>query len=295
MLVEMAELGFSHVELSHGIRAGLVPGIIKAVEERIVQVSSTHNFCPLPPGVMQPAPNMFEPTGTRRDELELWLYHTKRSIDFAAKVGAKVLVCHLGHVGFFWFNPVPRLEAWLETSPGIGRTENPRYRQELERVMAKIRRRMPAYVDRLRKSVDAVLDYATACEVQLGFENRERIDELPLDDDYPEFLASFRANAPIGYWHDTGHADIKEGAGLLKHREHLEKMAPRLLGFHLHDVSADGHDHQAVGAGKIDFEMVSRFWRPEHRLTIELSPRLEPDAVLASLRRVKTLVAARSL
>jgi hypothetical protein len=50
MLVEMAELGFSHVELSHGIRAGLVPGIIKAVEERIVQVSSTHNFCPLPPG-----------------------------------------------------------------------------------------------------------------------------------------------------------------------------------------------------------------------------------------------------
>jgi sugar phosphate isomerase/epimerase len=87
----------------------------------------------------------------------------------------------------------------------------------------------------------------------------------------------------------------EEGAGLLKHREHLEKMAPRLLGFHLHDVSADGRDHQAVGSGKIDFEMVSRFWRPEHRLTIELSPRLEPDAVLASLRRVKTLVAARSL
>lgn len=291
----MAAMGFRHVELSHGIRGTLVPGIIRAVEEKIVEVSSTHNFCPLPPGVMQAAPNLFEPTGTRRDEIDLWKYHTKRSIDFAAKVGAKVIVCHLGHVAFFWFNPVPRLEALIERSPGIGRTENAAYRQELDRVMTKLRRRMPAYMDRLRSSVESVLDYATASDVTLGFENREGIDELPLDADYPEFMASFRANAPIGYWHDTGHADIKEGAGLLKHREHLEKMATRLVGFHLHDVSAEGRDHQPVGAGQIDFDMVSRFWRPEHRLTIELSPRVEPDGVRESLRRVRTLVAARGL
>lgn len=295
MLVEMAGLGFSHVELSHGIRAALVPGILKAVEEKVVRVSSTHNFCPLPPGVMHAAPNLFEPSGTRRDEIELWRYHTKRSIDFAAKVGAKVLVCHLGHVGFFWFNPVPRLEARIEENPNVGRGDDPVYREQLDRVMAKIRRRMPAYLDRMRASVEAVFDYATACGITLGFENREKIDELPLDDEYPAFMASFPATAPIGYWHDTGHADIKEGAGLLAHRDHLEKMAPRLVGFHLHDVSADGRDHQALGTGQIDFDMVSRFWRPEHRLTIELSPRVEADGVLASRRRVESLLAARAL
>ncbi len=36
MLTEMAELGFRHVELSHGIRITLVPGIMKAVEEGVI-------------------------------------------------------------------------------------------------------------------------------------------------------------------------------------------------------------------------------------------------------------------
>ena len=62
MLQEMAALGFKSVELSHGIRITLVPGILKAVEDGIVTVTSTHNFCPLPTGVVQAAPNLFEPS-----------------------------------------------------------------------------------------------------------------------------------------------------------------------------------------------------------------------------------------
>ena len=50
MLKEMAGLGFEYVELSHGIRITLVPGILKAVEEGIVKVASCNNFCPLPNG-----------------------------------------------------------------------------------------------------------------------------------------------------------------------------------------------------------------------------------------------------
>ena len=52
MLREMADLGFSHVELSHGIRITLVPGILKAVEEGVIKIGSTHNFCPLPTGIV---------------------------------------------------------------------------------------------------------------------------------------------------------------------------------------------------------------------------------------------------
>ena len=58
-------------------------------------------------------------------------------------------------------------------------------------------------------------------------------------------------------------------------------------------VSTDGHDHQAVGSGKIDFEMVSSFWRPEHTLVIELSPRVTVEDVLVSKKRVEQLVAQR--
>jgi len=121
MLREMAELGFGHVELSHGIRVSLVPGIIKGVREGIVQVSSTHNFCPLPPGVTQAAPNLFEPTGLDQAEHDQWLRHTRRSIEFAARVGARVLVCHLGSVRFFWFNPARAVHRFLAENPDAGR------------------------------------------------------------------------------------------------------------------------------------------------------------------------------
>jgi sugar phosphate isomerase/epimerase len=146
--------------------------------------------------------------------------------------------------------------------------------------------------EQTQQSVREILDYAKTKGVQLGFENREAFTELPLDDDYADFLASLPADAPVGYWHDTGHADIKETMGLLNHRGMLEKMAPRLIGFHLHDVNAAGRDHQALGDGKIDFEMVSSFWRPEHLLTIELSPRIDEDGVRRSKARVESLLRA---
>ena len=91
MLTDMAALGFEYVELSHGIRITLVPGIMRAVEEGVVKVSSTHNFCPLPTGVVQAAPNLFEPSVKQHREHDQWLRHTKRTIDFAAQVKARVV------------------------------------------------------------------------------------------------------------------------------------------------------------------------------------------------------------
>ena len=102
MLQEMAQLGFQHVELSHGIRITLVPGIMRAVEEGVVSVSSTHNFCPLPTGVGQAAPNLYEPSSLDQREHDQWVRHTKRSIDFAGHLKGRVLVCHLGSVKFSW-------------------------------------------------------------------------------------------------------------------------------------------------------------------------------------------------
>lgn len=292
MLREMADLGFTHAELSHGIRITLVPGILKAVEEGVIKIGTTHNFCPLPTGVSQAAPNLFEPSARDHREHDQWLRYTKRSIDFAAQVKARVLVCHLGSVEFLWFNPEGKLEAYIESHPGLVAGEDPVYQKLLAKSLAKMRKRMGPYWEQTQQSVREILDYAKTKGVQLGFENREAFTELPLDDDYADFLAGLPPDAPVGYWHDTGHADIKETMGLLNHRGMLEKMAPRLIGFHLHDVNAAGRDHQALGDGKIDFEMVSGFWRPEHLLTIELSPRIDEDGVRRSKARVESLLRA---
>ena len=290
MAQEMAGLGFGHIELSHGIRITLVPGLLRAVEEGVVKVGSTHNFCPLPTGVVRAAPNLFEPSASDPREHDQWLRHTKRSLEFAAQVKARVLVCHLGSVHFFWFNPAEKLHAYAEQHAAPGLAADPAYRAVLAKCLALVRKRMGPYWERTQASVNEVLAYAAEKGVRLGLENREGFTELPLDEDYPGFLAGFPADAPVGYWHDTGHADLKQTMGLLDHRAHLEKMAPRLIGFHLHDVDADGHDHQAVGSGGIDFKMVSSFWRPEHLLVLELSPRATVEDVVSSRERFEALL-----
>jgi sugar phosphate isomerase/epimerase len=291
MLREIVGMGFEHVELSHGIRITLVPGILKAVEEGIVKVSSTHNFCPLPTGVVQAAPNLFEPSSTEHREHDQWLRHTKRSLDFAAQVKAKALVCHLGSVQFFWFNPARNIRNYLRDHPDAGRKgEDAAYQKVLAKSLERLRKRMVPFWAQMKSSVSEILDYARQKNVLLGFENREKFEELPIDADYAEFLAGLPAGAPVRYWHDTGHADIKESMGLLRHREHLERLKDRLLGFHLHDVNAQGQDHQCIGTGHIDFKMVSEFWRPGHLLTLEFGPRVTPEEVLASKKRMEALI-----
>jgi sugar phosphate isomerase/epimerase len=291
MLQEMVELGFDTVELSHGVRITLVPGIMKAVEEGVVKVGSTHNFCPLPTGVVQAAPNLFEPSVREHREHDQWLRHTKRSIDFAAQMKARVLVVHLGSVGFFWFNPARALRNYLRDHPDAGRTPDDRtYHALLAKSLAKLRKRMGPYWAQTKASVNEILEYAAQKGIRLGFENREKFEELPLDAEYADFLAGLPATAPVGYWHDTGHADIKQGMGLIDHRQHLERNASRLLGFHLHDVNAHGQDHQPVGSGHVDFKMVSGFWRPEHLLVLEFGPRLTVDDVRASKHHIEALM-----
>lgn len=293
MLQEMAGMGFDHVELSHGIRITLVPGILKAVEEGVVKVASCHNFCPLPTGVMHAAPNLYVCSSADARERDQWMRHSKRTVDFAHQVKARKVVLHLGSVEFFWFNPAGKVEAHVAAHPGADLSTDPGYQRLLAKSLAKLKSRMPAYWENTRQGLAELLPYAEQKGVLLGFENREKFEELPLDADHPGLITALARPGACGYWHDTGHAQIKQNMGLLNHREHLEKNAPHAIGFHLHDVSAEGRDHQPIGSGKIDFEMVSSFWRPEHTLVIELSPRLTPEEVLSSKKRVDQLIAAR--
>jgi sugar phosphate isomerase/epimerase len=310
MAREMAGLGFSHVELSHGICVTLVPGILRALGEGVIKVATVHNFCPLPPGIMQPAPNAFEPSSADGTERDQWQRQTRRSLDFARQAGARVLVAHLGSVRFFWRNPVRRLLAkadahWAKAAPAEDSAPatpaaapfagEPHFAALRERTRKKLAARMTPYWERARQCVEEIRADAVARGVALGFENRERPDELPFDDAFDGLLDGIAQPHTAGYWHDTGHAQIKQQLGFIDHRAHLEKLAPRLLGFHLHDTDATGRDHLPVGDGTVDFGMVSHFWQPRHVLVLELSPRTSTADVKKSKERVEQLLAARKL
>lgn len=293
MLKEIAGLGFEWVELSHGVRITLVPGILRALEEGIIKVASCHNFCPLPAGVYQSAPNLYMPSDRDSRERSQWMRHSIRSLDFARQVRATRLVLHLGMIDPGWLNPARKVEKYLARNPRAARDHDPEYERLLARSVARLRDRMKENWELTRQGMAALAREAAARGVRLAVENREHLDELPLDEDHGELLRELARPDAVGYWHDTGHAHIKENMGRLQHQAHLEKNAEHLLGFHLHDVGADGRDHRAIGSGEIDFAMVSQFWRPEHALVIELSPRVSPEDVVRSRERIQALAAAR--
>ena len=133
--------------------------------------------------------------------------------------------------------------------------------------------------------LDRLATLAEERGVKLAIENREALEELPLDSDIQVLLREFDRPG-IGYWHDCGHAQIKENLGFINHRMHLESLAPRLLGFHVHDVAFPGRDHRAPGSGTIDFAALQPLVKPEHIKVFELSPSLTLPEVVKGVAHI---------
>ncbi len=278
MLAEIREMGFHRTELSHGVLVELVPGIIKAVEEGIIDISSVHNFCPLPGTVQHAAPNLFEPSAREKAERSLWLMHSRRTLEFAARVGARHVVMHSGSVKFRFRSP----ETILNSKPAEDSLSNPPSAKDSERALNRLRSKAAKTMPRVLAAYEQLFPAALSHGLILGSENREGALEVPLDDEFLSFFEAFPEGSPVGYWHDTGHARIKHLAGRLDHERHLTELSDRLIGFHLHDVNEAGKDHQVPGTGSVDFKMVARFVRPHHTLVLEPSPKLSAEEILQS-------------
>src|SRR2546423_2513621 len=98
MLREIVDLGFDRVELGHGIRISLMPGIQKMYDAGKVKFSSLHNFCPLPVEVMGASPDCYQFSSPYAKERERAVKQTLQTIDFATRLGAPFVVMHLGEV-----------------------------------------------------------------------------------------------------------------------------------------------------------------------------------------------------
>lgn len=276
MLRELADLGFDQVELSHGTRLTLVPGILRGVEEGLVKVASVHNFCPLPVGIMGSAPNLYEPSAASHRERVLWLHSTLKTVDFAHRVGCDRVVLHSGRVRFLLRDPEPAFDAAFEAAGPEG---GPELEAARDKALKRLRRKMPKFMERLKESYGMVAEHAREQGVRFGVENREAFSELPLDSEMAGFLESLKECGVFGYWHDSGHAQLKERMGLLDHKTFLEELRPYLLGFHLHDVSEDDRDHQVPGTGVIDWSALAGQVREGDVVVMEMSPRLQPEEI----------------
>ncbi|HEV2391533.1 MAG TPA: sugar phosphate isomerase/epimerase [Verrucomicrobiae bacterium] len=282
MLREIRELGFEYAELSHGTRISLLPGILEAVDAGEIRISSLHNFCPLPMGVNNSAPNLYQFSAERPRERELAQRYTLKTFELAERVRAPVVVLHLGSIEMKDYTR--KLLDMVER----GDKETPKY----EKLCAELDERREAkkepFLERTKEVLKALLPEAKARGIKLGAENRQALEELPFESDF-QFLFRELASPNLVYWHDTGHAQIKENLGFIAHRMHLESLRERLYGFHIHDVQFPGRDHCAPGSGTIDFAALKPFVKNEHLKIFEFSPSLTPEEVRSGSEHVKRI------
>jgi sugar phosphate isomerase/epimerase len=282
MLREIRDLGFEYAELSHGTRLSLVPGILEAVDAGEMKISSLHNFCPLPMGVTHAAPNLFKFSAEQRRERELAEKHTLKTLEFAERVKAPAVVLHLGSIEMRDYT-----DKLLEMV-ARGEKESTKYRKLCLEVDEKREARKEAYFERVKELLRKIVTEAEARGLKLGAENREALEELPIETDF-QFLFREISSPNLGYWHDTGHAQIKENLGFIQHAMHLDSLRDKLLGLHIHDVQFPGKDHCPPGSGTIDFSALKPMLKPEHIRVFELSPSLTVDQVRSGVAHVKGL------
>jgi sugar phosphate isomerase/epimerase len=283
MLNEVRALGFDHAELGHGTRLSLLEGVQEAINAGEIKISSLHNFCPLPLGVMGPAPDYYLPSSRDEDERQCAVRHTLRTIECAAMLGAKAVVLHLGMV------PMKNYTMRLLGLFAEGRADTPKYLRWREKALAVRSKKRQPYLDQVYRTLEAVLPRAKDAGVVLGMETRSGLEEIPDEEEAEQILTRFGTET-IRYWHDVGHAALKEELGLMNHDAILRRFRGRTAGMHLQDFAPPAFDHQPPGLGTFDFARLAPFVTENTILAWEIHPDAEAEQITESVKQVHELL-----
>ena len=271
------EFGLDLIELGHGIRISLVPGIQKMFDAGEVRFSSLHNFCPLPVEVLAALPDCYQFSAVYPQERGRAIKQTFQTIDFAARLGAPFVVLHLGAAKM-----QPITDPLIEMAKA-GKYLSRKYVRLKLRAVQKRERSATTYLQRVKDCLRRVIDYASSKNVRLGLENRRGYEEIPTERELPALLDEM--NSPqIGYWHDFGHAQIKENLAFLDHAEWLRRIAQRTLGCHVQDCVWPAQDHQPPFVGDVDLERLVPLLPSNCLFVWEMSPRKTADEIRLSMQ-----------
>ena len=271
------EFGLDLIELGHGIRISLVPGIQKMFDAGEVRFSSLHNFCPLPVEVLAALPDCYQFSAVYPQERGRAIKQTFQTIDFAARLGAPFVVLHLGAVKM---QPITDLLVELAKD---GEYLSRKYVRLKLRAVQKRERSAATYLQRVKDCLRRVIDYAASKNVRLGLENRRGYEEIPTEREFPALLDEMDS-PQIGYWHDFGHAQIKENLAFLDHADWLRLIGPFTFGCHLQDCIWPAQDHQPPFTGHVNLEKLVPLLPSNCVFVWEMSPNKTADDIRRSVQ-----------
>lgn len=290
MIEEIVDLGFSNIELSHGMTIAKLPGIMKAHERGLFTCSGVHNYFPAPVEVMIDAPDAYEFTSHRAFDRQRAMDMTMRTLDIAAQFKAQYLVLHMGSVPL---NPKHWTKA-LTTTVAAGGQHGVDYTKAKLAFVKKREKIGPLYFHRAIEALTTIAARAAEVGVKLAIESRSRFEDIPTEREMIELQTHFADNPWVGYWHDFGHVQLKHNLGLLDHAEWLETISPHLLGGHVHDVQWPARDHRTPFSGTLDYAALLKFFPADCPLIWELSPSREAAEIRKALVRWQSEFPLRS-
>jgi sugar phosphate isomerase/epimerase len=260
---ELKELGFERIELNFSLSSRIVNEIISLSQAKEITVCSLHNFCPIPDHIQpeRASPDYYSLASCVKQQRQQAIRQTKVTIDTAWRLNAKAVVLHIGRI------QAPERTTELIRLYNNNLSDSPLY-LKLKDTMIKERKRLAArFIDNVLRSLEELNEYAQNKNISLGIENRFYYCEIPSFEEIKIILEEFKGTN-IFYWHDTGHAQVRENLGFESHGDYLKNYGSSMLGVHLHDVKGS-RDHKAPSSGEVDFGLLKPYLKKETLKVIE--------------------------
>lgn len=266
LLALLEKFEVSWLELDYRIGVRLYKQLRDALTQSHMKVASIHNFFPIPSISPESGGGgdlflLSHPDKEQRNQAVAW---TIKSIEHARTLGARAVVLHCGHVDmnpeldklyhYFYKDQInsPEAQAFI-------------HKKRAEREQLKSR-----HFESLLNSLECLVRVAEKAGVWLGVENRYHYYEMPNLSELEIILEKFNG-APLGYWHDTGHAHVNEILTLVPAGALLDKFSNHLVGIHLHDATGLS-DHLAPGTAEIAFDGLKSYIHANTLPVMELKP-----------------------
>jgi len=284
MVEEIMSLGFDALELGYNTAEAQVSGIKRCIAAGTVTVDSVHSYCPVPPSAPHGYPELYLLASLDDDERAMATILLGRTLDFAATMGARAVVVHAGRVF---------LDSWLFGSLSTGRlrdalaeadddSTSALYRRVLAKALRRRERRARKHFDRFCRSLETLLPRFEKAGLTLCLENLPSIEAFPNLREMDLLKKRFAAS-PLAYWHDMGHAQVREFFGWERHLDTAQALLPITRGIHIHDARPLTNDHLPPGKGVIDFNAFAFYGTEDVIRVLEPDSDVKPDVLRDAL------------
>jgi len=279
---QILDMGFEAIELDYYLTGALI-NELKQLLDNALQVVSVHNFCPIPHILPRglAGSDAFPLSSSDREERERAIEYTIKTMELADGFETRIVICHFGHVDMD--DPTENLMELYDR----GERESDDFESLLQESREKRESKLQKNLDAVFFSLDKLMRRAEELDVFIGVENRREFRQIPGLDEIGIILSEFRG-ANIGYWHNTGYAQLHENLDIANHEDFLRQYSDSMIGIHLHDVKAT-EDHRVPGTGDLDFKMVSEYLPQNAVRVLQLPSTATREEIMEGLSHLEEL------